>query len=353
MVVGPRSVGMRLDIFVTRSVTEARRKEGLSRSEIQKLIVAGQITVNGKRTKAGAKLRSNDFVTIETDSSVPCHLTPEPIALNVIYEDEDCLVINKAAGMIVHPGAGTRTGTLVNAILHRCPSLQSMGSEHRPGIVHRLDKETSGVMVVAKTAEALHQLGRQFKDRKVKKEYVALVWGKPKNDQGTINRPIGRHRSDRKRMSSIYSATKRRDAVTDWRVEKQFRCNSRSMGSVWVSLLRVIPRTGRTHQIRVHLADLGYPLVGDRIYGHRPPRSPAKEGNGATVEAFPRQALHAERLGVVHPRSGEAMEFYAPLSEDMAVLVESLESDSDSRVDRMGENELNQAKGVDKKRAFT
>jgi 23S rRNA pseudouridine1911/1915/1917 synthase len=314
------------------------------------LIAEGQITVNGKRTKAGVRLRINDRVIIQALPSIPSDLLAEPIALNVIYEDEDCLVINKAPGMIVHPAAGKRTGTLVNAILHRCPALQPIGGEHRPGIVHRLDKDTSGVMVVGKTAQAIQQLVRQFKDRQVKKEYVALVWGRLKSEQGTVDRPIGRHRSDRKRMSSICSAPKRRDAVTDWRVEKCFRSKNSSIGSSWVSLLRLTPRTGRTHQIRVHLADLGYPLVGDKVYGRRQPKGPAKNGSGANVGSFPRQALHAERLGIIHPRSGRAMEFYAPLPEDMAALLESLESDPDYRV---GEIEINQTKGVDKKRAFT
>ena len=318
---------MRLDLFIGRCLSESAKGEALSRSGVQKLIAEGQITLNGKPAKSGARLKINDLVTMQGLSSRPTDLMAEPIALNVIHEDEDCIVINKAAGMIVHPAAGKRMGTLVNAILYRCPELQGIGGESRPGIVHRLDKDTSGVMVVAKSSLAFQQLARQFKDRRAKKEYLALVWGKLKGDHGTVDRPIGRHRSDRKRMSSIYSLPKRREAITDWSLEKCYRNKNGEIGPAWVSLLRLMPRTGRTHQIRVHLADLGHPLIGDKIYGRKRPNKGARSGNVCSLDSFSRQALHAERLGILHPRSGKPAEFYAPLAEDMTLLLETLEGE--------------------------
>lgn len=326
-VVDTQSAGMRLDLFVTRCLPGPMKAETLSRSGAQKLIAEGQITLNGKRTKAGTRLKFNDLVTVTGLTSRPTDLIAEPIALDVIYEDEDCIVINKAPGMMVHPAAGRRLGTLVNAVLYRCPELQGIGGESRPGIVHRLDKDTSGVMVVAKSSLAFQQLARQFKDRRVKKEYLALVWGKLKGDHGTVDRPIGRHRSDRKRMSSLHALPKRREAVTDWSLEKCYRNKNGEIGPGWVSLLRLMPRTGRTHQIRVHLADLGHPLIGDRVYGRKRPNKAARSGNACSLDSFSRQALHAERLGILHPRSGRPAEFYAPLADDMTLLLETLKGD--------------------------
>jgi 23S rRNA pseudouridine1911/1915/1917 synthase len=312
------SAGMRLDRFVTRCLPDTLGVERLSRSGIQKLIAAGQITLNGQPAKAAARLKINDRVAIKSLPPKLSSLAAEPIALKVIFEDDDCLVINKSAGMVVHPAAGKPTGTLVNAILHYCPDLQGIGGEVRPGIVHRLDKETSGVMIVAKNASAFQELAAQFKNRRVKKEYLALVFGKLKGERGVINRPIGRHRADRKRMSSLDALPKKREAVTEWSVEKWFRNNNDGPGSSGVSLLRLRPWTGRTHQIRVHLADLGHPVVGDKVYGR-------KRRNNAALDSFPRQALHAERLSLFHPRSGVPIEFYAPLAEDIDDLLKTLE----------------------------
>jgi 23S rRNA pseudouridine1911/1915/1917 synthase len=324
-IVDPQSAGTRLDLFLTRCLANQTKNQELSRSGIQKLIAEGQITLNGKPARASARVKSNDLVVVKTLPPKVATLVAEPIPLNLIYEDDDCVVINKAPGMVVHPAAGTKTGTLVNAILHRCPDLQGIGGESRPGIVHRLDKDTSGVMIIAKSATGFHQLTRQFKERRVKKEYVALVWGKPKDTQGIIDRPIGRHRSDRKRMSSLYSLAKRREAVTEWIVEKSFRRKDEAQSACWVSLLRLMPKTGRTHQIRVHLSDLGYPLVGDKIYGRKRPQTTAKSGGISSLDSFPRQALHAERLSLLHPRTEALMEFYAPLAEDIRSLLLTLE----------------------------
>jgi 23S rRNA pseudouridine1911/1915/1917 synthase len=322
--VGKDSVGMRLDRFVSRCLPETLAVKGFSRAGIQKLIAEGQITLNGQPAKAAARLKINDLVAMKSLPPKPSSLAGEPIALKVIFEDDDCIVINKAPGIVVHPAAGKPTGTLVNAILHYCPGLQGIGGEVRPGIVHRLDKDTSGVMIVAKNASAFQELAAQFKDRRVKKEYLALVFGKLKGARGVINRPIGRHRADRKRMSSLYALPKKREAVTEWSVEKWFRNKIDGPGWSGVSLLRLRPRTGRTHQIRVHLADLGHPVVGDKVYGPKRRSIAAKNGN-VPVDSFPRQALHAERLSLFHPRSGAPIEFYAPLTEDIESLLKTLE----------------------------
>jgi 23S rRNA pseudouridine1911/1915/1917 synthase len=323
-VVDPQSAGMRLDLFVARYFPDLVKAHGLSRSGIQKWIAAGQVTLNSKPAKSAARLKANDVVAADGPLPRSSNVVAEPLALEVVYEDRDCLVIDKAAGMVVHPAAGRTKGTLVNAILHRCPDLEALGGACRPGIVHRLDKDTSGIMIVAKTAFAFRDLARQFKDRSVKKEYLGLVWGKPQATSGVIDRPIGRHRSDRKRMSSIYALPRKREAVTEWSVEKSFQNKSDASGLSWVSLLRLRPRTGRTHQIRVHLADFGYPLIGDKIYG-RKPRTGAQKGTGlSSLNSFGRQALHAERLGILHPRTGTAMEFYAPLAEDIDGLLKAL-----------------------------
>jgi 23S rRNA pseudouridine1911/1915/1917 synthase len=319
-----QSAGMRLDHFVTRCLPNTLGVERLSRSGIQKLIAGGRITLNGQPAKAAARLKINDIVALKSLPPKPSTLAGEPIALKVIFEDNDCLVINKTAGLVVHPAAGNPTGTLANAILHYCPDLQGIGAEVRPGIVHRLDKDTSGVMIVAKNASAFRELAAQFKDRRVKKEYLALVFGKLQGERGVINRPIGRHRADRKRMSSLNALPKKREAVTEWSVEKRFRNKSDGAGSGF-SLLRLRPRTGRTHQIRVHLADLGHPVVGDKVYGRKRRNTAGRNDNVAAWDSFPRQALHAERLSLFHPRSGAPMEFYAPLAEDIENLLKTLE----------------------------
>ncbi len=324
-VVHPQSAGIRLDLFLTRCLPDIMNRDGLSRSGIQKLIAAGQITLNGKPAKASARLKTNDLVAIRSLPPKKSRLVAEPIALNVLYEDDDCIVINKAPGIVVHPAAGRTTGTLVNAILHHCPDLQGIGGESRPGIVHRLDKDTSGVMIIAKSMAAFQQLARQFKERRVKKEYLALVLGRPKDARGIIDRPIGRHRSDRKRMSSIHALARKREAITEWSVERCFRPKNAARDSYWVSLLRLRPRTGRTHQIRVHLADLGYPLVGDKVYGRKRPNPTIKNADVSSLGSFWRQALHAERLSLLHPRTGAPMEFYAPLAEDIESLLKTLE----------------------------
>ena len=312
------SAGMRLDLYLARHfIANAEPGSGLSRAAIQRLIGEGRITLNGASAKASTRIRLDDRIEIQPWPAHPSKLVSEALPLEILYEDADCLAINKAPGVVVHPAAGRPTGTLVNALLHHCPDLEGIGGERRPGIVHRLDKDTSGVMIVAKNAFALQSLLAQFKNRTVQKEYLALVWGKMEPEKGIIDRPIGRHRSDRKRMSSVHFLYKPREAVTEWRVEDRFMLDAGAKSRCWVTLLKLRPRTGRTHQIRVHLADLGYPLVGDKVYGHKRKNAMTKPPTAPLVSEFSRQALHAEKLVIDHVRSGRRMEFCAPLPNDL------------------------------------
>ena len=289
-------------------------KLGLSRAAIQKLIGDGQIRVNGALTKASARVKVDDCVVVALRPARESELRPEAVPLKILYENADCIVVNKDPGVVVHPAAGRADGTLVNALLHHCPDLQSMGGERRPGIVHRLDKDTSGVIIVAKNMPTFHRLAAQFKNRTVKKEYLALVWGELKPERGKIDRPIGRHRSDRKRMSSLRAGGRLREAVTEWSVEQRLVHDRRPL-----TLVRLRPRTGRTHQLRVHLADLGFPLVGDKVYGRK---GVAMKPGDPLIEKFPRQALHAEKLTLAIGENGAPMRFVAPLPGDFAGLLE-------------------------------
>jgi 23S rRNA pseudouridine1911/1915/1917 synthase len=324
VVIDARGAGMRLDLFLARHLESGSISSAPSRAGIQRLIAAGQVTINGRQAKSSVRLRLHDEVRMQSLPPQDTSLRPEPMPLEILFEDNDCLVVSKAPGIAVHPAGGRNSGTVVNALLHHCPSLEGIGGERRPGIVHRLDKDTSGAMIVAKNAFAMQRLAAQFKERSVNKEYLALVWGKMKSNVGVIDRPIGRHRSDRKRMSSLRFSTRARDAVTEWRVERVFPLIGDGQQPRWVSLLRLKPRTGRTHQIRVHLADLGHPLVGDRVYGHKRNTASHKGSGPAFVMDFPRQVLHAEKLGIHHPRTGERMEICAPPPDDIRGLLRQL-----------------------------
>jgi 23S rRNA pseudouridine1911/1915/1917 synthase len=319
-VVEESGAGMRLDLFLARRFAP---QLGRTRSAIQKLIADGAVTVNGRGAKPAVRLKKGDRIDVRTPAPVETSLAAEPLPLDIVYEDKDCIVLNKAPGMVVHPAAGWKQGTLVNALLHHCPDLPGVGGERRPGIVHRLDKDTSGVMVVAKHDAAFQHLAAEFKTRSVRKEYVALVWGVMGKTQGTIDRPIGRHRSDRKKMSSVRTLARAREALTEWRVEEVFPTGAARGRFARVSLLRLRPHSGRTHQLRVHLADEGHPIVGDAVYG---PRAAAFRGHDVdtALSVFPRQALHAERLCFTHPRTGAAMEFHAPPPSDMKRLLPRL-----------------------------
>ena len=322
LVIDDRAAGMRLDVFLAGSFGRvAAFGEGLSRAEIQRLISEGQIMLNGKKTKASARVRCHDRIDICLVPPRDSKIASEALPLEILYEDGDCIVVNKAAGMTVHPAAGHWTGTLVNALLHYCSDIEGIGGTRRPGIVHRLDKDTSGVMIVAKNRITYQKLVVQFKNRSVQKEYVGLAWGNVMPDKGVIDRPIGRHRSDRKRMSSRYFASKSREALTDWAVEERFMLEAKDRAHLWVSLLRLRPRTGRTHQIRVHLADSGHPLVGDRVYGRKLNSAGKKFSGDSVVDLFPRHALHAEKLVINDVRTDQPMQFVAPLPDDLTDLL--------------------------------
>lgn len=320
------AAGSRLDLFLARHPSPAQTLgAAFSRSEIQRLIDEGQITLNGAKTKASARIKEHDRIDINLLPPRDSEIGAEALPLEILYEDADCIVLNKAPGITVHPAAGHWSGTLVNALLHHCPEMDGIGGTRRPGIVHRLDKDTSGVMIIAKNMAAYHNLVLQFKNRTVEKEYIAIAWGSVIGDEGVIDRPIGRHRSDRKKMSSVFFSKGSREAFTEWAVEERFALASANGASRFVTLLRVRPRTGRTHQIRVHLADCGHPLLGDRVYGNKRNHSARKlASEDGLVRLLSRQALHAEKLTIKHVRTGRTIRFTAPLAEDLVALLDYL-----------------------------
>jgi 23S rRNA pseudouridine1911/1915/1917 synthase len=288
----------RLDVFLSRRIQDYKR------SQFQRFIDKKQVTVNGAFKKPSYKLKEGDRVEVSLEILEPSGIVPEEIPLDIIYSDAFLAVVNKPAGMIVHPGAGARKGTLVNALLYHFPEVRDVGEADRPGIVHRLDKETSGVMVVARRPEAYVELKRQFKDREVKKVYLALVLGKMPMPDGHFDWPIGRHVKHGQRMS--IKTNKPRVAITEYRLQKEYKD---------FSLLEIRPLTGRTHQIRVHLSAAGHPLAGDRRYGAS--RKPKYK--------FPRLFLHAQRLGFRHPVSGDRLEFISPLPAELQSILSSVE----------------------------
>jgi len=285
--------GARLDKYISQKCSE------LSRTYIQKLISDGHITVNDRTAKAGLKLNIGDRLTVIIPSAAPSPLSPEAIPLNIIYEDDDLLVIDKPAGLAIHPAPGHPSHTLVNAVLSYLPTLPDTDDSLRPGIVHRLDKDTSGVMLVAKNRQAQANLIDQFKTHSVVKAYLVLVKGHLTPESGVIEAPIGRDPRNRKRMAV---ATKGREARTQYNVVKY-------IGNY--TLLEVKPETGRTHQIRVHLSAIGYPVVGDAVYG-------------AKSDYLSRQFLHASRLGFHLPSTGEYIEFSSELPPDLEQALENI-----------------------------
>jgi 23S rRNA pseudouridine1911/1915/1917 synthase len=251
---------------------------------------------------------------VRVPEPAPSPLTPEALPLAILFEDQDLLVVNKPPGLVVHPGAGHRTGTLLNALVHHCPDLKDIGEVSRPGLVHRLDKDTSGLLVVAKTALAHANLVAQFQAHAITKQYRALVWGRLPEAEGEIDREVGRHPTARQKMSVHARRGKR--AVTFWRVIREFPGP--------LSLVELSPQTGRTHQLRVHLASLGHPVLGDATYGGGVSRLTGHPGLAGLKPLVHRQLLHARRLSLTHPRTGETLTWEAPLPEDFRAVVDFL-----------------------------
>jgi 23S rRNA pseudouridine1911/1915/1917 synthase len=318
VVIAPDEGGARLDRLLAVRLAE------LSRSRHKALILAGQVAVDGATIRdPGYRVNAGATVVLDLPPATEAELVGENIPLKIVFEDDELLVIDKPAGLVVHPAAGNRTGTLVNALIAHCgASLSGVGGVQRPGIVHRLDKNTTGLMVVAKTDRAHHALSRQFADHKgaLRRGYLAFVWGAPERPRGTIDKPIGRHPHSRERMAVRAGG---REAITHWQVLERYGGNKLVPAA---SLLDCRLETGRTHQVRVHLASIGHPLIGDEVYGpgfktkanQLPP--PAR----FAVETLGRQALHAYLLAIKHPVGGEHLEFRSELPDGLLRLRLSL-----------------------------
>ncbi len=296
---------IRIDLWLAENLPD------LSRSRIQKLIAEEQVLVNEQICQRKKQLlHKGDSLTINIPPAIPSQISAENIPLDILYEDESLIIINKPANLVVHPAPGHRSGTLVNALLAHCPNLEGIGGVERPGIVHRLDKDTTGAIVVAKTEKALHHLQQQIKVKTAQREYLGVVYGSPKEDHGTINLPIGRHKSDRaraplrdrKKMGIVPVEKGGREAITHWQVQER-------LGNY--SLLHFQLETGRTHQIRVHSTQMGHPLVGDELYC---------SGKSIGVK-LTGQALHAFRLTITHPLTGEEIQAIAPLPTEFEKLL--------------------------------
>ncbi|MGJ5673923.1 MAG: RluA family pseudouridine synthase [Nostochopsis sp.] len=292
--------GERLDRYLTEQLTD------LSRSRIQQLIEQGQVQLNSKIcTSKKMTVKLGDRITVTIPPVEPLELTAEDIPLDILYEDDHILILNKTAGLVVHPAPGHPTGTLVNAILAHCPNLPGIGGVQRPGIVHRLDKDTTGAIAIAKTELAHQHLQAQLKAKTAQREYLGVIYGVPKTESGTVDLPIGRHPVDRKKMAVVSTEKGGRPAVTHWRILER-------LGNY--TLMHFQLETGRTHQIRVHSAHMGHPIVGDPVYS---------SGRSVGVN-LPGQTLHAWRLRLQHPVSGEWIEATAPIPQTLTTLLEVL-----------------------------
>ena len=316
-VVSKKMEGTRLDIYLVKSGI------GITRSQVGKLIKKGVVLVNGKPSRPGYRVKAGDHIYAEIEFQESFEVIPEKIELDIIYEDEDIIVVNKPPGMVTHPARGNLTGTLINAILWRIKNLPDMGDRSRPGVVHRLDKDTSGVMVVAKSERAVRSLARQIEIKEAKRIYWAILWGVPPLDSSTIEAPIGRNAIDRKKMAVTPFHSK--PAITEYRILEKF-------GRV-ASLVEVSLKTGRTHQIRVHFEYFGYPVVGDPTYSGRETRKifnvvppNCVDHVKEMLKLIDRQALHAKRLSFKHPATGQPVEFEAPIPEDFQNLLDYLRS---------------------------
>lgn len=292
---------IRLDAYISKQMQD------LSRSMIQKLLEGNKINVNGKSEKPAYKVQNGDIIEINIEEPKEVKIEAQDIPLDIIYEDEDILVVNKQKGLVVHPANGNPDGTLVNAVMAHCKdSLSGIGGELRPGIVHRLDKDTSGLLIIAKNDKAHIQMSNQIKNREVKKTYIALVRGTIAENEATINMPIGRSTKDRKKMAVTKSG---KEAVTHFKVLNRYTTDKGSY-----TLLEIKIDTGRTHQIRVHMAEIGHPVIGDVVYS-----------NGKNEFGVEGQCLHAKRLEFTHPITGKEMKLEAPLPEYFKNIIEHLE----------------------------
>lgn len=305
--------GARLDAYLTSLVPD------LSRSAVQRLVEEGCVTVDGAPAKVGLKLKQGQVVSYIIPAVKPAEAQAEEIPLDIVYEDEDLIVINKPKDLVVHPAPGSPAGTLVNALLAHCKGLSAVGGVERPGIVHRLDKDTSGLMVVAKNDKTHHELQRQIQARTAERKYLALIWGNPKFEEAIVDAPIGRHPSDRQKMAVIPDPERHRarEAQTNLRVQERFGP---------FTLIEAKLQTGRTHQVRVHLAYAGHPVVGDPVYsGNRRMHTGRAEFVPVVnklIDALEGQALHAYSLSFTHPRTGELLAFTAPMPPAMQALVD-------------------------------
>ena len=307
LVADAEAAGLRLDVWL------ARRLPSLSRARLQALVEEGRVRVDGAATRASARLREGQAVSVELPAPLPAEPRPEDIPLTIVHEDSHLLVIDKPAGLVVHPGAGTASGTLVNALLKHVSDLSGIGGVLRPGIVHRLDRGTSGLIVVAKDDQTHRSLVEQFAGRSVEKEYLALVLGVPPRPRGEIEAPIGRDPVHRKRMS--VRAPRGRAARTSWAIEEAFD---------GAALLRVRIHTGRTHQIRVHLASIGHPVAGDALYGGTRTPSSARPAARDALRSLERPALHSASLAFTHPARGERVLFRSPLAPEILAVLKRL-----------------------------
>ena len=307
----------RIDVFITRHV------ENATRNKVQQAIRDGTVLVNGERVRPSHQVSPGDVVQITLPRPPPQEATAENIPLDIVYEDDDLIIVNKRAGMVTHPAHGNYTGTLVNALLHHTAALSGVNTPVRPGIVHRLDKETSGLLVVAKNDVAHARLAKQFARRTITREYLAIVWGAFKEPAGIIEADLGRSKSDRKKMAVIAGG---KPAATEYTVLEQYP---------WLALLRLRLRTGRTHQIRVHLAHVNHPVFGDPTYNGRHivwgPGTPAQKGAVERLLGIVRrQALHARTIGFIHPATGKEVLFESELPPDMAQALAILRKSSPS-----------------------
>ncbi len=296
--------GSRIDTFLSK-------KTGITRSHIKRLIEDGHVNVKSSPVKYAYKIKTGDVINLQEVNKKDVYLNPEPIPINILYKDKHLVIVDKPPGMVMYPAAGHQSNTLLNAITYRVKNLTTIGAPLRPGVVHRIDKETSGLIVIALNDNSYYDLISQFKNRAIERKYLAIVYGRLREDKGEISRPIGRSTSDRKKMST--RTYRGKPAVTKWHLIEQYTS---------ASLVGVTILTGRTHQIRVHFSSIGHPVLGDRTYG----RKTRVELRRNEVIHVPRQMLHAETLGFIHPETRRHLKFHSPIPKDMNKVIKLLKA---------------------------